>query len=73
VSLTAARGPFGADPAGHFSAPLPKGLVLVEPHARRVQAVVDGRTIIDSERARLVHRAGQPLSYVVPIEVAGDS
>jgi uncharacterized protein (DUF427 family) len=72
MSLTAARGPFGADPAGYFSDPLPKGLVFVEPHPRRVQAVVDGHTVIDTERALLVHRVGQPLSYVFPLDVAGD-
>ena len=56
MSLVAARGPLGPDPAGRFSAPLPAGLVYVEPHPRRVQAIRDGRIVIDTERALLVHR-----------------
>jgi len=72
VSLTAARGPLGADPAGFFSAPVPHDLVYVEPHPRRVQAVVGGRTVIDTERALLVHRVGRPLAYAFPTDQVGD-
>jgi len=72
MSLTAARGPIGADPSGRFSSPLPKGLVFVEPHPRRVQAVVGGDAVIDTEHALLVHRVGQPLSYVFPLGEVGD-
>lgn len=72
MSLTAARGPLGADPAGWFSAPLPDGVVFVEPHPRRVQAELDGRTVIDTEGALLVHRVGRPLSYAFPAEAVGD-
>lgn len=63
MSLVAARGPLGADPEGWFSKPLPAGLVFVEPHHRRVQAIIGGQTVIDTERALLVHRQGRPLSY----------
>jgi uncharacterized protein (DUF427 family) len=46
--------------------------VYIEPHPRRVQALRDGRVVIDTERALLVHRQGQPLSYAFPAEaVAG--
>ena len=72
MSLTAARGPLGADPAGFFSAPVPPDLVYVEPHPRRVQAVVGGRTVIDTERALLVHRVGRPLAYAFPTDQVGD-
>jgi uncharacterized protein (DUF427 family) len=72
VSLTAARGPFGADPAGYFSPPLPRDVVFIEPHPRRIQAVRNGSTVIDTEAALLVHRVGQPVSYLFPIEVAGE-
>jgi uncharacterized protein (DUF427 family) len=71
MSLVAARGPLGPDPAGWFSAPVPKPLVFVEPHPRRVQAVVDGRLVLDTERALLVHRAGRPLSYAFPLDDVG--
>ena len=41
-------------------------MVYVEPHPRRVQAFRDGWPVIDTERALLVHRAGQPLGYAFP-------
>ena len=72
MSLVAGRGPIGPDPAGWFSAPLPANLVYVEPHPRRVQAIRDGRIVIDTERAVLVHRANRSLSYAFPADdVAG--
>ena len=51
---------------------MPPGVVYVEPHPRRVQAFRDGRLVLDTERALIVHRANRPLSYVFPAEeVAG--
>jgi uncharacterized protein (DUF427 family) len=72
MSLTAARGPLGADPAGFFSVPVPRDIVYVEPHRRRVQAIVGDRTIIDTERALLVHRVDRPLAYAFPADEVGD-
>jgi uncharacterized protein (DUF427 family) len=72
MSLVAGRGPFSKDPAGWFSSPLPHDLVFVEPHPRRVQAIRDGRAIIDTEAALLVHRRDHPLSYVFPAGDVGD-
>jgi uncharacterized protein (DUF427 family) len=72
MSLVAGRGPLSKDPAGWFSPAVPDDLVFVEPHPRRVQAVRDGRIVIDTERALLVHRRDHPLSYVFPAEVVGD-
>jgi uncharacterized protein (DUF427 family) len=72
MSLVAGRGPLSKDPAGWFSPPLPDDVVFVEPHPRRVQAVRDGKTVIDTERALLVHRRDHPLSYAFPAEVVGD-
>lgn len=72
VSLTSGRGPLGTDRAGRFSVPVPAGTVYVEPHPRRIRAVVDGATVIDTERALMVHRAGRPLAYVFPLDVVGD-
>jgi uncharacterized protein (DUF427 family) len=46
--------------------------VYVEPHPRRITARLDGRTVIDSEAALLVHRPGQVLSYAFPAAVVGD-
>jgi uncharacterized protein (DUF427 family) len=72
MSLVAGHGPLSRDPAGWFSSPLPEGIVFVEPHPRRVQALLDGRTVIDTERALLVHRRGHPLSYAFPAGEAAD-
>jgi uncharacterized protein (DUF427 family) len=71
VSLVAGRGPLSGDPAGWFSLPLPKDLVFVEPHPRRIQALVGGVTVIDTEHALMVHRAGHALSYAFPADEVG--
>jgi uncharacterized protein (DUF427 family) len=71
MSLVAGRGPLSANPAGWFSSPVPDDLVFVEPHLRRVQAIVNGQTVIDTERALLVHRRDRPLSYAFPADEVG--
>src|SRR5690606_4024396 len=68
----AGHGPLGADPAGWFTPPIPDEVVFVEPHPRRIQGVRDGRAVIDTERALLVHRRDRPLSYAFPADVVGD-
>ena len=73
MSLTAARGPFGADPEGWASPPLPAGgSVFIEPHPRRIQAVRGDETVLDTERALLVHRPGRALAFAFPADVVGD-
>jgi uncharacterized protein (DUF427 family) len=72
MSLVAGRGPLSKDPAGWFSPALPDDVVFVEPHPRRVQAIRNGQTVVDTERALLVHRRDHPLSYVFPADVVGD-
>jgi uncharacterized protein (DUF427 family) len=72
MSLVTGRGPLSKDPAGWFSPPLPEGVVLVEPHPRRIQAVRGGVVVVDTERALLVHRAGRPLSYAFRAEEIGE-
>jgi uncharacterized protein (DUF427 family) len=72
MSLCAGRGPLGSNPAGWSHPPLPEGAVFVEPHPRRIRAVLDGHTVIDTENALLVHRRDQPLRYAFPAaEVTG--
>ena len=63
MSLSTGRGPLSTRPAGRFSAAVPSGLAYLEPHRRRVRAIKDGRTVIDTERALLVHRQGRPPEY----------
>ena len=72
MSLVAGRGPLGPDRAGRFSEPVPDDVAYVEPHPRRIEAIRNGRTVIDTERALMVHRASRPLSYAFPEDVVGD-
>ena len=68
MSLTAGTGPLGNDRAGTFSPTVEGDLVYVEPHPRRIQAVLGDRTLIDTEGALMVHRRGHPLSYAFAAE-----
>jgi uncharacterized protein (DUF427 family) len=68
MSLVTGRGPLSSDPQGWFHPPLPRGVVFVEPHARRIQAIRAGEVVIDTERALLVHRSDNPLTYAFPAE-----
>ncbi|HYB82224.1 MAG TPA: DUF427 domain-containing protein [Mycobacterium sp.] len=72
MTLVAGRGPLSSDPAGRFYPAVPADVVYIEPHPRRVQAFLDGRLVIDTERALMVHRRGHPLSYVFPADEVGD-
>lgn len=72
MSLTSGRGPLSAEPLGWFVPGVPLPRVFVEPHPRRVRALVDGAAVIDTERALLVHRVGQPLSFAFPADLAVD-
>jgi len=72
MTLVAGRGPLSGDPAGRFSPPVPADVVYIEPHPRRIQAIKDGRPVIDTERALMMHRRGRPLSYVFPADEVGD-
>jgi uncharacterized protein (DUF427 family) len=71
MTLVAGRGPLSTNPAGRFCPPVPAGVVYIEPHPRRVQAIRDGRIVIDTERALMVHRRGHPLSYAFPVDEVG--
>lgn len=72
MTLTSARGPLGPDRAGRFSPAIPDGIVYIEPHPRRIQAVVDDRTALDTESVQMVHRVGHPPSYLFrPDDVGG--
>jgi uncharacterized protein (DUF427 family) len=72
MTLVAGRGPLSSDPAGRFYPALPADVVYIEPHPRRVQAFLAGRLVIDTERALMVHRRGQPLSYAFRADDVGD-
>ncbi|HJR25961.1 MAG TPA: hypothetical protein VJ804_10835, partial [Acidimicrobiales bacterium] len=73
MTLTAGRGPLGVRRAGWSVPPLPaEGVVYVEPHPRRIQALVGARVVLDTEQALLVHRPGRALAYAFPSEVVAD-
>jgi uncharacterized protein (DUF427 family) len=71
VSLSTGRGPLGPQPAGRFTPEVPAEVVYVEPHPRRLQAVVGGEVVLDTEAALLVHRPGRTLAYAFPADVVG--
>jgi len=60
VTLSGGRAPLSPTRAGRFSSEVPDTLAYIEPYRRRVRAVVDGRTVIDSEEVLLVHRPTMP-------------
>ena len=72
MSQVAGRGPLSGDRAGRFSPQVTGDLVYIEPHPRRVRAVRDGRTVIDTEAVMMVHRRGAPLSYAFVATDVGD-
>lgn len=72
MSLVAGRGPLSEHRAGRIYPEVTGDLVYIEPHPRRVQAIRGGSTVVDTERALLVHRTDQPLSYAFPADAVGD-
>lgn len=66
MTLTSGHGPLSSSRRGRFSPPIPDGTVYVEAFRRRVRALVDGRTVIDSERALLVHRPDAAPTWAFP-------
>lgn len=71
MSLTTGRGPLSSNPAGRFDPPVPRGTIYVEPHPRRVQAMVGDDVVLDTERALLVHRPDRTLTFAFPPDVVG--
>ena len=68
MSLTVGTGPFGHRPAGRFDFEAPKSITYVEPFQRRVRAVKDGETVVNSDRVVLVWRTGRLPRYAFPAE-----
>lgn len=71
MSLTVGRGPFGQKPAGAFNFRPPEHVVYVEDFPRRVRAVKDGSTVVDSDRVKLVHESGKLPHYAFPAADVG--
>ena len=68
MTLTSGRGPLSGNRAGRFVPPIPDDVVYVEPFPRRVRGIIGDKTVVDTERALLVHRAGHWPEYAFPEE-----
>jgi uncharacterized protein (DUF427 family) len=68
MTLTVGTGPFGQHPTGRFDFDPPPSITFVEVHPRRVRALKDGATVVDSERVRLVYRTGRLPQFAFPAE-----
>jgi uncharacterized protein (DUF427 family) len=68
MSLTLGTAPFGQAPAGSFNFDPPSHVVYVEDFHRRVRAVKDGATVVDSERVKMVHESFRLPHYAFPEE-----
>jgi len=67
MSLTMGSGPFGHRPAGRFNLEIPVTAVLfVDPSPRWIRAARGSETVVDSRRAKLLHRHGALPRYFVP-------
>ena len=69
MSLTASTGPLGPKPAGRPNVELdpPTGSVILwDPVPQRIRAFVGGETVVDSERAVLLHESGHLPVYYFP-------
>jgi uncharacterized protein (DUF427 family) len=69
VSLTASIGPLGPRPAARLNTPLepPTGSVILwDPVPQRIRGRLGGETIVDSERAMLLHESGHLPVYYFP-------
>jgi hypothetical protein len=68
MSLTIGFGPFGPHARGAFNFESPRRVVFVDPFPRRVRAVRAGKTVLDSDDAKLVHVSGSLPRYAFPPE-----
>jgi uncharacterized protein (DUF427 family) len=75
MALTVGTGPFGQRPGGEFNRDLPsrKGLIFFEDFPRRMRALFNGETVVDSRHAKLLHEHGHlPKLYFPEDEVRTD-
>jgi uncharacterized protein (DUF427 family) len=71
MSLTLGTGPLAGSPGGAFNFALdgaPKHRIYFADHPVRIRAVVAGRTILDTTRAKLLHESNIPPVTYVPLE-----
>lgn len=67
MSLTFGTGPFAPATQGRFDFEVPQHVSYWEPWPRRMRALLDGETVLDSERGVLLHRTGQLPLHLYPL------
>lgn len=71
MSLTIGTGPLAGTPGGSFNFSLdsaPKHRIFFADFPRRLRAVIGGRVLFDTERAKLLYETGIPPVPYIPIE-----
>jgi uncharacterized protein (DUF427 family) len=71
MSLTVGTGPFAKKPAGRFNTEIvaATGAVLFfDPVPQRIRATLSGETVVDSDKAMLLHETAHLPVYYFPIE-----
>ncbi len=68
MTLTVGAGPFGHRPAGRFNFDPPEDVRYVEPSPRWMRARLNGETVADSKRTRLLHEHGTLPHLLFPRE-----
>ena len=67
MTLTMGSAPFGHLPAGQFNVDLPqRDIAYVAPSPRRIRAMLGGETVLDSTRAKMLHRHASLARYFFP-------
>ncbi len=76
MSLTKGTAPFSGTPAGRFNVaiePSTGSVLFWNPVPQRIRGVFAGETVVDSERAHLLHESGHiPVYYFPEEDVRGD-
>jgi uncharacterized protein (DUF427 family) len=69
MALTMGSGPFGPTAAGQLNFERPDGhVLLLDPIFPRIRGVLNGRTVVDSRRAHLLHETGYLPVWYFPRE-----
>jgi uncharacterized protein (DUF427 family) len=68
VTLTVGSGPFGHRPGGRFNFDPPEGVRYLEDSPRWMRARLNGETVADSRRTKLLHESGTLPHLLFPEE-----
>ena len=70
MSLTLGPGPLSTQPEGgvNYLIDGPAHRILFQPHPRRLRALIDGQTVLDTTRGALLHESNIPPVLYVPLE-----